>query len=148
MLPPMPSTPASWTRSLFAAAALCTALAACRVDPPPSPLEPRKVHVVDEWVVEVDQETLGRVILIEIEDPVEPVRRYLARNRSEQRLGYVDPFGRVYRFEPFEEHEVFVGTYPMDEGMALLFELDSPPSLTPLSDYQAREAAARTGDSE
>jgi hypothetical protein len=54
------------------------------------------------------------------------LRYYRAENRGHQWLGYVDLDGRVFQRLPFEEHEVFLGIYPMEKGLALLYEVDRP----------------------
>ncbi len=121
--------------------ALLAIAAGCRARPEPGPLEPRPVHTLETWVAESNGERLGVVSLMEIVDPAGKVRFYRAQNGSGQWLGYVDKWGRVFRSEPFVEHEVFVGTYPMEEGLALLYEQDRPVQLVPLAEVEAREAA-------
>jgi hypothetical protein len=114
---------------------------ACRSDPEPGPLDPRPVHTKQTWVAMVNGEVIGQVVLLEIEDPAGRVRFHRALNRSGQWLGYIDAQQRVFRREPFAEREVFVGVYPMDEGLALLYERAEPVQIVPLDEFEAREAA-------
>jgi hypothetical protein len=102
------------------------AASACRAGPPPNPLEPLPVVELDSWRVVLGDVPIGRVALIEIADPVSPVRLYWVENASGQWLGYVDLQGRVYQRVPFRERERFLGMYSMENGLPLLFECEGP----------------------
>ena len=113
----------------------------CQQPQPVDQFAPRKAPHKEEWVVEQDGERLGRVVLLEIQNPTGPVLRYEVLNRSEQRLGHIDAAGRVYRREPFAEDAVYLGMYPMDEAMGLLFERERPIQMLTLAEFRARESA-------
>jgi hypothetical protein len=103
------------------------------------------VRTAQRWEATLDGEVLGRVELLEIEDPVRPIRMYRAVTRSGQWLGYVDEQGRVFQRVPFEDREVFRGVYPMAEGLALLYEVDGKVGLAALAPSTAdRDAAEAT----
>jgi len=101
--------------------------------------------VVDlaRFAVSKEGRRLGTLVHREIRDPRGPVRYYLVENESGQWLGYADAEGRFYRYEPFRASERFLGMYPMDRGLALLYEVTTPLHIT--ADERrggAREAAA------
>lgn len=122
-----------------------TTLGACGGAPAPGTLDPRPVRTLETWVAETEGILIGRVMLLEIEDPAGPVRFRRAVNASGQWLGYIDEWQRVYRREPFAEREVYLGMYTMEEGLALLYERRTPVHLIPLAEFEAREAAHTPG---
>ncbi len=85
-------------------------------------MSPRPVREIDSWTIARHASAIGRIRLLEIEDPKEPVRFYRVENLAGQWLGYIDDSGRVYKYEPFEQREKFCGVYPMQEGVAHLFD--------------------------
>ena len=105
---------------------MLSAAGACRGAPSPGPLDPRPVHVVERWTARDAQRVLGSVVLLEIEDAAGPVRLYRVENDSGQWLGWVDAQGRVFQRVPFEDDDLFRGVYPMEKGLALLYEVPSP----------------------
>lgn len=122
-------------------ALLCLAglVAACHSPAlPPDPAAPRQVIDVQRFAVSKDGRRLGTLVQREIRDPQRPVRYYLVENAAGQWLGYVDEQGRFYRYEPFVERERFLGVYPMDKGLGLLYDVGAPLRIVP----EAREAAA------
>ncbi|MDA0373103.1 MAG: hypothetical protein O2865_04920 [Planctomycetota bacterium] len=99
----------------------------------PDPLAPRAVREVARFeACDHAGSALGRVLLLEIEDPVLPVRRYRVENVAGQWLGYLDANLGVHQRQPFEVDEVFLGVYPMEKGLALLYEVEGPVRLTPV----------------
>lgn len=116
---------------------------ACAATHRPSPLDPRLVHELERWrVASADGRDIGEVVLIQIDDPAEPVRLYRAENASGQWLGYVDEAGRVFQRLPFHETERFLGMYPMAEGLMLLFEETRPVAVHRLGTSDERLPAA------
>ncbi len=107
-------------------------LCACQQPSPiPDPYLPRPVAERGHYLVSSAGATIGRVVEIEILDPIWPERRYRVENMSRQWLGYIDAKGGVYKRVPFELREQFLGIYPMEEGLALLFELPEAPQIDP-----------------
>ncbi len=96
--------------------------AACHT-PPPAPVQfaPRPVVELERFAVTRGSERVGCLVHREIQDPAGPVRYWLVENAAGQWLGYIDTVGRVYRYEPFAERECFVGMYPMEQGLRLLY---------------------------
>lgn len=119
---------------LFVAALL---VGACEAPPRPDPLGPRAVRSLDRWQVEWRGDVLGQVVLLEIEDPDEPVRLHRAENVAGQWLGFVDARRRVWQRVPFEETEVFRGMYTLEQGLAVLYEVDGPVELVPVEAGEA-----------
>lgn len=97
-------------------------LAACVHSPPTLEYGPRPVRELEQWRVQAGDETIGRLVLLEIEDPRGEVRFYRAENAAGQWLGYIDTGGRVYQRVPFAMVEVFRGIHTMDKGLEVLFE--------------------------
>ena len=109
---------------------LCLLLCACQQPGSmPDPYLPRPVEELAQYSVTSAGATIGRVVEIEIHDPIWPERRYRVENMSRQWLGFIDAKGGVYKRVPFELREQFLGIYPMEEGLALLFELSEPPKV-------------------
>lgn len=133
-----PTPPASTTIGLLVLAAL----GGCRTKPGPGPLDPRPVVELESWRAEIDGDAIGRVVLIEIQDREQPTRMYRVESRNGQWLGWVDLTGRVWQRVPFELEDVFRGLYPMEKGLALLYEVDAPVRLVP-EGTTAAEATAR-----
>lgn len=114
---------------------LCLWLCACQQPfPTPDPYAPRIVEELGHYPVTFAGATIGHVVEIAIRDPIWPERRYRVENLSRQWLGFIDAKGGVYKQMPFEVREQFLGIYPMEEGLALLFDLREPPTVdtTPL----------------
>jgi hypothetical protein len=106
---------------------------ACAAPPRPDPLAPRAVREVARFdATDAAGLPLGRVLLLEIDDPVMPIRRYRVENAAGQWLGYLDANLGVHQRQPFEVEEVFLGVYPMEKGLALLYEVVGPVRLTPV----------------
>lgn len=131
------------TRPVRCIALIASAIlaASCSTPPPPDPYAPRAVTETARWRVSRDGTALGHLLLLEIDDPTEPIRMYRAENTAGQWLGYLDANLGVYQRVPFEESEVFHGIYPMKEGLALLYEVDGPVDLTPVDRPAAAEAS-------
>src|SRR5690606_34421882 len=79
MPPPKPSS--------AALVLLTIAAGACSAPRPADPFAPRAVHELGRWTVARDGEALGSVVLLEIEDPDQPMRMYRAENAVGQWLG-------------------------------------------------------------
>jgi len=108
----------------------CLLLCACQQpSPAPDPYQPRQVEEIAQYRVTSEGAMIGRVVEIAIRDPIWPEHRYRVENMSRQWLGYIDAKGGVYKNVPFEMREKFLGIYPMEEGLALLFELPEPPKV-------------------
>lgn len=108
-------------------------LCACSAPQQPDPLAPRAVREVARFdAADPTGRPLGRVLLLEIDDPVMPIRRYRVENVSGQWLGFLDGNLGVHQRQPFEVEEVFLGVYPMEKGLALLYEVEGPVQLTPV----------------
>ena len=93
------------------------------------PYEPRPVEVLAEYPVRAEGAVIGRVFEIEIRDPIWPQTRYRVENLDRQWLGFIDAKGGVYKLMPFQMEEKFLGIYPMEQGLALLFDVKEPPKL-------------------
>ncbi|MCC6783971.1 MAG: hypothetical protein IT457_14095 [Planctomycetes bacterium] len=119
------------------------AASACST-PKPGPLDPRPVHERESWAAEANGTPLGRVVLLEIDDPAGPVRLYRVENASGQWLGWVDVAGRVWQRVPFQADEQFLGVYPMEKGLALLYEVEVPVRLAPQPDGPAEASHRRS----
>ncbi len=98
----------------------------------------RPVIELQRFAVTAQGRHLGTLVQREICDPNQPVRYYLVENAAGQWLGYADEQGRFYRYEPFAERERFLGIYPMDKGLGLLYDVNEPLRIAP----EAREATA------
>ena len=117
-------------RWIFGVGLACL-LSACAVTRPTSEVAPRPVIEVDQWRVLAGDRFVGRVVLLEIQDPRSAVRFYQVRNPQGQWLGYVDSDGRVFQRVPFAMDEKFRGIHPMEKGLALLYEESAPLKLVP-----------------
>lgn len=109
-------------RCITVISSVVVTLAACAHSRPPLEYGPRPVRELEQWRVQTGDEAIGRLVLLEIEDPRGDVRFYRAENAAGQWLGYIDTTGRVYQRVPFAMVEVFRGIHTMDKGLALLFE--------------------------
>ncbi|MHC5064147.1 MAG: hypothetical protein ACYTG5_09250 [Planctomycetota bacterium] len=98
-------------------------------EPVPDPYQPRAVELLAQYQVRAQGAVIGRVLEVEIKDPVWPETRYRVENLDRQWLGFIDAKGGVYKRVPFELEEKFLGIYPMEEGLALLFETEEPPAI-------------------
>lgn len=128
-------------RRLIAAAGFV--LLGCEATPePPQPYEPRSVREVASFEVRRGGAQVGAIRHLEIEHPTDPVAFYRVENLAGQWLGYVDASGRVYRYPAFAAREEFVGVYPMDEGVAILFDAGAEPG----GGIEIRAAAAEADD--
>ncbi|MCC6671960.1 MAG: hypothetical protein IT458_12935 [Planctomycetes bacterium] len=102
-------------------------LAACSAGPVArSEAAPRPVREVQAFDVLQAGQPLGQVRHLEIEDPRGTLRFYQVENAARQMLGYFDAQGRVYKRVPFRMDEAFLGIYTMEQGLALLFEVEAP----------------------
>lgn len=124
--------------------AVLAVVAGCRsAAPEPDPAAPRPVHELGRYTVRKDGRRLGTLVYREIDDPRGAVRFYLVENDAGQWLGYADPEGRFFRYEPFRADEHFLGVYTMDSGLSLLYDVQPPLSILPEArDSTAREASA------
>ena len=121
--------------------AVTLSLAACSSGPDYGPWDPRPVAARESWDVRAQGRTVGRVVLLEVDDAEEPVRYYQVRNDAGQWVGYADAQLRFYQRVPFSMTEVFVGVHPMDQGLALLLEQRGAVELVPTGAAGAVEAS-------
>lgn len=98
---------------------------------PVDPLAPRSVAELQRWRVEAGDLTVGFVVEKEIRDPAGPIRFFHVESPKGQWIGYVDAMGRVYRREVFATAERFVGMYPMEKALELLYDVAGPLRMTP-----------------
>lgn len=133
--PPSPSAPR------FATAVLLGFLAplpvGCAGQPEPAPEAPRPVRTVASYEVRGGGRELGTLLEMVIEDPRGPIKMWRVENQDRQFLGFADAQGRFYQRVPFADRERFLGMYPMESGLALLYETDAKITI------QAREAVLR-----
>ena len=111
---------------------LAITLLLCACQQPDRALDPyeiRPVEVLAEYPVRAEGAVIGRVFEIEIRDPIWPQTRYRVENLDRQWLGFIDARGGVYKLMPFQMEEEFLGIYPMEQGLALLFDVKEPPKL-------------------
>ncbi len=114
--------------ALWAGMALC----ACAGAPAPvDPMAPRPVVDLARWRVDAGDRLVGHVLHKEIRDPAGPIRFFHVENPAGQWLGHVDTAGRVYRREVFATTEAFLGIYPMDKALELLYDEAGPLRMTP-----------------
>ena len=103
---------------------------------PVDPLAPRSVIELQRWRVSVGDpaagdRTVGFVVEKEIRDPAGPIRFFHVESPKGQWVGYLDALGRVYRREVFATVERFVGMYPMEKALELLYDEAGPLRMTP-----------------
>ncbi len=91
------------------------------------PYQPRPVETVAQYPVRAEGAVIGRVLEVQIMDSTWPETRFRVENLDRQWLGFIDAKGGVYKRVPFKLEEEFLGIYPMEEGLALLFEMKNPP---------------------
>lgn len=116
---------------------------------PVDPLAPRSVAELQRWRVSVGDSaagdrTLGFVVEKEIRDPAGPIRFFHVESPKGQWIGYVDAMGRVYRREVFATAERFVGMYPMEKALELLYDEAGPLRMTPAQLGRAPREASMT----
>jgi hypothetical protein len=117
-------------------------LVACQTPPPAeTPLAPRPVQELASWELRHREQPVGRLILLEIQDPQAPERWYRVENEARQWVGWVSPTGRFWRRVPFAEREQFLGVYPMAEGLARLLELEGTVAIEDAPAREPRDAA-------
>ena len=91
---------------------------------------PREVVEVTRWNVQHEGEDLGYLVLLEIRDPEGPIRFYRVENRGRQWVGHVALDGRFSRRVPFQEDEQDLGIYSMNNGLAVLYQVDEGAELS------------------
>ena len=125
----------------FPAAALVGLLAlhsaGCQWRQEPAPEAPRTVRTLASYEVRGGGRELGTLIEMVIEDPRGPVKMWRVENSDRQFLGFADAQGRFYQRVPFSDRERFLGIYPMESGLALLYETEAKITI------QAHEAVLR-----
>ena len=113
----------------------CTAtllVAACEQLPTPLAAgAPRPVTSLDYREVFAEGRLLGTLHHLAIEDPRQRIVFWRAESLDHQYLGFADAQGRFYQRVPFEERERFLGIYPMEHGLQLLYETDARIELGP-----------------
>lgn len=125
---------------------LCTAgcVSESRTTPPSS--TPYKVRHLEEWRVLSADKPVGRLLLLEVSGADQVLTYFRAETNAGQWVGRVGRDGRFYKNEPFRPVELGprdLGLYSMREGLALLYEVEGPITVTPMEGRgQLTEAAA------
>ena len=101
----------------------------------------RQVVEVNRWDVQHEGEDLGYLVLLEIRDPTGPIRFYRVENRGHQWVGHVALDGRFSRRVPFQEEEQDLGIYSMNNGLAVLYQVDEGAELSLVERGAASEAS-------
>ena len=126
------------TRVLLA----CTALlcgAACESTErkvPPQPLVPRNVVELERYEVRSDGQVLGLVLKFEIQDPAQPVRFWRIENSNGAWVGHANEQLRFSKRVPFQDDEQDLGIWPLEQGIAQLFDRQGEVQLRQLATAQ------------
>ena len=108
---------------LLFGAVLLLGLTACESGPTrPTEFQARPVRKGESYLVSAKGDPIGRVIEWVIVDVEHDIRRWQVETLGGQWVGYADQWGNFYRYELFEEREVWLGLYSMNDGLAALFE--------------------------
>jgi hypothetical protein len=107
---------------------------------------PYKVSELEEWRVLSANVPIGRLVLLEVRGREQVLTYFRAESSGGQWVGRVARYGRFFKNEPFRPIELGprdLGLYTMNEGLALLYEVDGPIKVTPMEGRgQLTEAAA------
>ncbi|MHC4852754.1 MAG: hypothetical protein ACYTF5_12115, partial [Planctomycetota bacterium] len=89
---------------------------------------------------------IGRLVLLEVRSEEQVLTYFRAETSGGQWVGRVARDGRFFKNEPFRPIELGprdLGLYPMKQGLALLYEVEGPITVTPMEGRgQLTEAAA------
>jgi len=123
---------------LLAAAGSCSST---REVSPPIDLAPRQVVELARFEVRHQGRVLGTLVELEIQDPGGPLRFYRIENRDGAWVGHATGQLRFSQRLPFRDDERDLGMWPLQQGVARLFEVEGEVALRPLP--LAEPAAAR-----
>lgn len=101
---------------------------------------PRPVRSLATYPVLGNGQRLGTLHELVIDDPRGAIKMWRIENRDRQYVGYADSQGRFFQRVPFADRERFLGIYPMESGLALLYETDAKITI------QAAEADLRKSE--
>ncbi len=120
---------------------------------------PYKVSELEEWRVLSANVPIGRLVLLEVRGEEQVLTYFRAETKDGQWVGRVARNGRFFRNEPFRPIELGprdLGLYTMKEGLALLYEMEGPITVTSMDGRgqlteadirkQLRQAIERTAD--
>jgi hypothetical protein len=125
--------------------AFACALAACASSAPqPTPGAPIPVTEVARFEIRAGDRAVGNLVELRLEDPGQPQRFFRIENETGQWVGYASASGHFYRRVPFQDREQFVGMYPMQQGLARLYETEGPFEILPVAGAGARDAVEAT----
>jgi hypothetical protein len=128
-------------RQLFVPVLVVLSCGACASKHPVNPAySARPVAELGRWPVMQDDRQLGWVVMLEIQDPVTPLRYYRIENQRGQWLGTATIDGRFSRRVPFRDDEEDLGIYPMAQGVQRLVASDKPVVVVGRPDAAAVEA--------
>jgi hypothetical protein len=115
-------------------AVLLAALAACQstTPVPPPPYFARPVVEIGRSAITRDGKPLGTLLSLRIEDPTAPVRFYRVVDPRGAWVGHITEQGRFTKRVPFADEEQDLGLWPMQKGIARLFDLDGSVDLKEL----------------
>lgn len=107
---------------------------------------PYKIKKLEQWRVLSAGKHIGHLLLLEVRGGDQVLTYFRAETRAGQWVGRVGRDGRFYKNEPFRPVELGprdLGLYSMHEGLALLYEVEGPITVTPMEGRgQLTEAAA------
>ena len=107
---------------------------------------PYRVQQLEEWRVVAAGKPIGRLLLLKVSGADQVLTYFRAETSAGQWVGRVGRDGRFYKNEPFRPVELGprdLGLYPMNQGLALLYEVEGPITVTPMEGRgQPNEAAA------
>ena len=143
-----PRTGLLLTACVGTACALCTT--GCVTESTSHPVSPAgafyRVKQIEEWRVLSAGKPIGRLLLLKVRGAGQVLTYFRAETSAGQWLGRVGRDGRFYKNEPFRPIELGprdLGLYPMNQGLALLYEVEGPITVTPMEGRgQLTEAAA------
>lgn len=115
-------------------AVLLAALAACQSKSPvpPPPYFARPVVEIGRSAITLEGKPLGTLLLLRIEDPTAPVRFYRVVDPAGAWVGHITEQGRFTKRVPFADDEQDLGLWPMQKGIARLFDRDGSVDLKEL----------------
>ena len=111
------------------------ACAACHSAPevlPPPPYFARSGVEVGRSTITQDGKPLGTLLTLRIEDPKTPVLFYRIVDANGAWVGHATDQGRFSKRVPFADDEQDLGLWPMQKGIARLFDLDGSVELKAL----------------
>lgn len=108
--------------------------------------KPYKVTQLEQWQVLSAGKPIGRLLLVKVTGTDQVLTYFRAETSAGQWVGRVGRDGRFYKNEPFRPVELGprdLGLYPMNQGLALLYEVEGPITVVPMKGRgRLTEAAA------